>query len=479
MENPRMWIGGKWVDADSGKRYGVFNPSTGEEIARVPLGDESDVNKAVEAAGKAFPIWSKKSQTERSEIVMKIARAIKENTKELSELDTLEHGTPRKDADMAVKFSAERIEYAAQVARGLMGHVQPVRSDVLFYLQREPIGVCALIIPWNVPLRMIASKLGSALSAGNTCILKPPSINSLVALKVGEILEDLDLLPPGTVNIVTGPGGTVGGALSAHPEVGLISFTGSSETGKSIMRNASQSVKRLVLELGGKNPFIVLKDADLEAAVSKAVFTSFANSGQICAAPGRFYVHDSLYEKFLKGFVEASRKIVTGDPNDEKTVMGPVVSAEHRDRVEAYIRSGVDEGAELFLGGERPATPPLNRGYFIAPTVFGNVKQHMKIAREEIFGPVACILKFSSEEEVLKSANDNKFALCASVWTKDMNKALTFTNEIQAGFVWINDHMSMTSEQPWGGFKESGFGKENSALSLLEYTQLKAVSIQI
>ncbi len=242
MENQRMWIGGKWVDAVSGKTYSIVNPATGEEIAQVPLGDRVDVDKAVNAARSAFPVWSKKSQTERSGIMMRIAQAIREHAKELGELDILEHGTPIRDAIPTVIFSAERIEYCSQVARGFMGAVQPIKSNVLFYLQREPIGVCSLIIPWNVPLRMIAGKLGSALTLGNTCVIKPPSIDSLVALRLGKILEELDVLPPGAVNIITGPGGSVGEALASHPDVGLVSFTGSCETGKSIMRAGSQTL---------------------------------------------------------------------------------------------------------------------------------------------------------------------------------------------------------------------------------------------
>jgi betaine-aldehyde dehydrogenase len=292
-------------------------------------------------------------------------------------------------------------------------------------------------------------------------------------------LEELDVLPPGAVNIVTGPGGAVGERLASHPDVGLVSFTGSCETGKAIMLAASQTVKRMTLELGGKNPFIVLEDADLDAAVSKAVMTSYANTGQICAAPGRFYVHESLHDEFVKRFVEASKKIVVGDPKDERTQMGPVVSAEHRDNVEAYIESGIDEGADLVLGGKRPDQPPFNKGYFVMPTVFSNVSQDMKIAREEIFGPVVPVMKFSSEDKVIELANDSIYALCASVWTKASSKALRFVNDLQAGYIWVNDHMALTSEQPWGGFKQSGFGKENSVMSLEEYTQVKAVSIQI
>ena len=480
MENPKMWIGGKWVDAASGKTYPVFNPATGEEICQVPLGGQADVDAAVEAAKKAFPVWSRKGQTERSMVMMRIGKALRDNAKELGDLDILEHGTPARDAGPMAVFSAERIEYVSQVARGFMGSVMPLKPGVVFYLQREPIGVCALIIPWNVPLRMVAAKLGTALALGNACIVKPPSIDSLVALRFAKVLEELsDVLPAGAVNIVTGPGSTVGEALSRHPGVGLVSFTGSCETGKNIMAAASGTVKRVLLELGGKNPFIVMKDADLNAAVSKAVPIAFANTGQICAAPGRFYIHESMYDEFVQRFVEGAKKIVTGDPRDPATQMGPVVSAEQRDKVESFIESGIDEGAKLILGGKRPDTPPLNKGYYVMPTVFANVTQNMKIAREEIFGPVVPILKFSSDDEALAYANDSTYALCASVWTKNISTALRFVNELEAGYVWVNDHMALASDQPWGGFKQSGIGKENSAMGLEEYTQVKAVSIQL
>jgi acyl-CoA reductase-like NAD-dependent aldehyde dehydrogenase len=320
--------------------------------------------------------------------------------------------------------------------------------------------------------------MGFALATGNTCIIKPPSVDSLVALKLGKILEKL-ALPAGTVNIVTGPGGTVGNALAAHPGIDLVSFTGSSQTGKEIMASASKNVKRLTLELGGKNPFIVLPDADLDAAVAKAVFSSYANSGQICASPGRYYIHESLYNTFAEKFVNAAKKIVVGDPSDEHTEMGPVVSAEHRATVESYVKSGIEEGARLLLGGKRPTEPPINRGYFVRPCVFGDVTQNMKIAREEIFGPVACLMKFSTEEEVIRAANDSNFALCASVWTRSAAKGLSFANAIEAGFVWINDHLIISCEQPWGGFKESGFGKESSVLSLESYTRIKAISVDL
>jgi acyl-CoA reductase-like NAD-dependent aldehyde dehydrogenase len=345
-------------------------------------------------------------------------------------------------------------------------------------MQREPVGVCALIIPWNVPLVMIASKMGAALAVGNTCVVKPPSIDSLAALKLIDLLEDADL-PPGAVNIVTGPGGSVGKALAIHPGVDLISFTGSSETGKAIMANASRATKRLVMELGGKNPYIVLADADVKAAADKAAFCTQLNSGQVCASPGRYYVHESIHDEFVSEYVAAAGKLPVGDPFGDKTFMGPLVSADHRDKVEGYIRAGVEEGATLVLGGQRPTEAPLNRGYFVMPTAFTDVTLDMKIAREEIFGPVACIMRFSSEEDVVASANDNVYGLCASVWTKDIVKALNMANKLRAGTVYINDHITISPDMPWGGFRESGFGKENALVGLHEYTQLKLVALEL
>jgi acyl-CoA reductase-like NAD-dependent aldehyde dehydrogenase len=474
MQDYKMWIDGKWVDADSGETMTVINPATEEAFARIPSGGLSDVDKAVAAARRAFPIWSRKSQAERSRIVSEMAALIREHAQELGRIDTLDHGTPAKGAGFMAAMSSDHLDFAAQAARSVMGDVIPLRPDVLTYIQREPIGVCALITPWNVPLMMVLAKLGPALAVGNTCIIKPPSIDSLAVLKMGEIIDKLGL-PPGTVNIITGPGGTVGDALSGHTGVDKVGFTGSCETGKSIMSCASTTVKRISLELGGKNPFIVLDDADVDSAVAGAIVVAFRNTGMICASPGRYYVHESIHDQFVEKFVAAAKKIVVGDPQDLKTQMGPVVSAEHRDKVEYYIRSGVEEGATLVLGGKRPTEPPLNKGYYVMPTVFTNVTQEMTIAREEIFGPVVCILKFSSGDDILGLANDNVFGLSASVWTKDTAKGLRYANELKAGFIWINEHMAVSPELPWGGFRESGIGKESSIYGLYEYTQLKTI----
>jgi acyl-CoA reductase-like NAD-dependent aldehyde dehydrogenase len=478
MKNHKMWIGGKWVEAKSGKTFPVYNPATGEEIAQIPLGDKTDVEIAVAAARKAFPVWAGKSPEERSQILYRIADAIKAHKDELIELEVIDHGTPLKVARGMISGAPGMFEYVAQVSRSIMGNVLPPGPGALFYLQHEPRGVCALIVPWNAPFMGTCIKLSASLATGNACIIKPPSICSLEALKLAEILEKLDL-PAGLVNIVTGPGNTVGEALSSHPDVNMVSFTGSCETGKRIMSLAANTVKRVQLELGGKNPFIVLEDADLDAAVARAVVVSFFNTGMVCSAPGRYYIHETLYDKFIDKFVAGAKKVITGDPADDRTDMGPVVSAEHRNRVEGYIKAGVIEGAKLVLGGKRPATAPLDKGFFIMPAVFTNVTQNMKIAREEIFGPVGVFLKFSSDDEVIGFANDTTFGLAASVWTKNAPRGIRLANKIQAGTVWINDHQKGGIDIPWGGYKESGFGKEKSWLGLEEYTQLKVISIDL
>ena len=479
MKEYKMWINGKFTKAISGKTYSAVNPANAEKIADIPLGDKEDVSRAVQAAKAAFPVWSRKTQAERSKIVFQIAEGIRQNVKEFSRIETMDHGVPIKiSSNFHIPMAAEYLEYIAQASRALTGYTLPIGQHALSYIQREPIGVCGLITPWNVPLLMVAWKLGPALAMGNTCVIKPPSCDSLSTLKLAEILEKLDL-PPGTVNIVTGPGSTVGEALASDPDVDKIGFTGSCETGKHIMSCASSSVKRLGLELGGKNPFIVMEDADVDAAVEGAVFSSFFNSGMVCASAGRYYIHEKLHDEFVDKFIAETKKIIIGDPSDEKTRMGPVVSKEHRDKVESYIQSGINEGATLMLGGKRPTNPPLNKGYYIMPTIFINVTQNIKIAKEEIFGPVACILKFSSEDEVIRLANESVFGLAASIWTKDTTKGIQFANALRVGFVWINDSLIIWPEQPWGGFRESGFGKDNSFHVFEEYSQLKVVSIDL
>jgi acyl-CoA reductase-like NAD-dependent aldehyde dehydrogenase len=478
MANHKMWIGGKWVEAESGKLYDILNPATEEKIGSVPLGDQGDVEKAVVAAKTAFPLWSAKPQDERYQILLDIAASVKANLSELIPMEVMEHGTPVGMANGMFAGITGSMEWIPQACRTLWGDYIPTSQNARFYLKREPIGVCGLIIPWNGPLAVAIGMSIPALAMGNTCIIKPPSVNALTVLKYGEILEKHNL-PPGTVNIVTGPGSTVGEAIASHPGVGMVSFTGSCEVGKRIMELGSKTVKRLNLELGGKNPFIVLEDADIDMAAGKAAMAQLWNTGQICASPGRYYVHEKVHDEFVKKYIENASKWTVGDPSDEKTMMGPVVSAAHRDHVEYYIKKGIEEGAKLVMGGKRPTEPPLDKGYFIMPTVFTGVTQNMTIAREEIFGPVACIIKYSDKDNVIEMANDTTFGLCASVWTTNIPKGIKYADAIVAGSVWINDHLVMGNELPWGGFKESGIGKDHHILGLEAYAQHKLVSFNM
>ncbi len=488
MQKFKMWINGKFVDADSKKTFTTRNPATGEEIAEAPLAGKSDVNKAVAAAKKAFPAWSAMAQGDRSDIVVKIAQTVRKHIPELVKLETMEHGSPSWLAEQMLKFAAGNIEYAAAIARNHMGQVLPPflnmgepgqkEPNTTAYLKREPIGVCALITPWNVPSLMIASKLAPCLAVGNTCVIKPPSINSMIALKWAEILAEAEL-PPGIVNIITGPGGTVGNALASHPDVGMISFTGSCETGKDILAAASQTVKRVQAELGGKNPVIILEDADLDYTAEQLVGITFQNSAQNCAAPSRLYVQEKIYDKFIDKFVAAVKKTVkVGNGTEAGTFMGPLVSEEHRTKVESYIKIGIEEGARLVYGGKRPTSPALKNGYFVMPTIFADVTQDMKIAREEIFGPVVGFHKFKTDEQALAWANDSTYGLCGSVWTKNVARGLKLTNKMEVGSTWVNQHMNLLVETPWGGFKESGLGKETGVLGLEAFTQYKLVCIK-
>ncbi len=480
MKNYKMFIGGEWVEAESGKTFTAVNPATGEEIAKLPLADKADVDKAVTAARKAYMVWSRKSPAERSSIMLQISRAFKERVDELVNVEVLDHGTPIKFARNMAAEASTHFEYAAEVTRGFWSDVVTLSFNHKIYLQREPRGVCGAIIPWNTPIPMSTQKLSGSLSTGNACILKPPSVDSLPSLKLAEIIEDTGLLPKGLVSVITGPGGIVGEYMASHPGINMISFTGSCEVGKRIMACASNTLKHLGLELGGKNPFIVFDDTDIDKAVAKAVFACTMNTGMVCASPGRYYLHEKIYDEFIDKFVKGLKKVVVGDPNDEKTDVGPVVSAEHRDRVEYYIQKGIEEGATLLLGGKRPTKSPLDKGFYVMPTVFTGVTPEMTIYREEIFGPVACIAKpFKTEKEVIAAANDNTFGLGCSVWAGDTGRAMRVANEIEAGTVWINDHMFIAPDLPWGGYKESGLGKEGSVLGILEYTQLKAVSVNV
>jgi acyl-CoA reductase-like NAD-dependent aldehyde dehydrogenase len=468
-----MFIGGKWVDALSGKTFPTVNPATEEAIGQAALGGPEDVDKAVKAANDALPAWSRMVQSERSRIMSRMGAMIRKYAEEFVDLEVREHGTPIMMARGFAAAGADNADYTVALSRALLGQVFPSLAYVKSYLQRVPIGVCAVITPWNVPLMMMIDMVAAPLVTGNPVVLKPASVNSLLGVKFAEMMETLGL-PPGVFNLVTGPGGSAGGALAAHGGVDVIRFTGSSETGKEIMRVAAATTKKVIMELGGNNPVIVCEDADVVAAATQQAQRHFGNTAQNCSTPGRYYVHEKLYDRFVDTFAEQVKKIVVGDPADEKTAMGPMANKQQMNKVEYYIESAIKEGARIVCGGKRAA----EKGYFLQPTVIADVTHDMTIAREEIFGPAAVILKFSSEEEVIRLANDSEYGLVAGIWTKDMAKALRFTEELRVDSVYINMPRTMATEMTWGGnVKESGVGKSGNMCGLEEFTDLKMVCI--
>lgn len=473
MSAGKLFIGGEWVEAASGKTFPILSPANEEQIGEAALAGPADVDRAVRAAADALDGWSRLTQPERARIIYALGAVIREAADELIELEVREHGTPVKVARGFIAGAAEQVEFFASISRGLTGRVLDALPQATVYLQRVPIGVCAVITPWNVPLLMMAAMVTPALVTGNTVVLKPASVNSLLGVKFTEVVQQLGL-PPGVMNLVTGPGGSVGQALADHPEVDMIRFTGSSETGEEIMRVASRTAKKSVMELGGNNPVIVCEDADVEKAASWQAQRHFGNTSQNCSTPGRYYVHEKVHDRFVEIFVHEVKKIVVGDPRDEQTTMGPMANRQQMERVEGLIASAVDEGARIVVGGRRAA----ESGYFLEPTVVTDVTHGMTIAREEIFGPAAVILKFSSDNEVIDLANDSRYGLVAGIWTKDVAKALRFTQGLRVDSVYINMPRIQVPELPWGGnVKESGVGKDGSMCGLEEFTDLKMVVI--
>ena len=474
MQDYKMYIGGRWVDAGSGKTFVTANPATGEELARVPLADASDVDRAVKAARAAFPAWSRLKQAERSKLLVKVAAVIRENAQELAMCDVLEHGTPYNDAFGCVMGAADKYEYNAAVAQALMGTHIPMEPGKLSYFKREPFGVAAVIVPWNLPVIMTAVKMSAVIAVGNTCVLKPPSINSMTILKFAEILSKAGL-PAGVFNIVTGPGSSVGEALATHPDVDIIGFTGSSETGKEVLRYASGTVKKCVMELGGNNPVVIMPDADLSAAVKILANRQFNNCGQHCSGPGRYYIHEKVYDAFLEKFAAFAKSVNVGDPAEKGTFMGPVVSRTHQQKVEGYIAGALKEDATLYFQQEK--TELHRKGSFVMPTIVSDVTHDMTIAREEVFGPVAVMLKYTDSDDLMALCNDSEFGLCAHLWSADIRKLLQMSEELRVGSVFINCQ-TLTNEQSWGtSVKESGLGKEGGLLGLAEFTELKMVTV--
>jgi acyl-CoA reductase-like NAD-dependent aldehyde dehydrogenase len=478
----RILINGELVKSDSGETMEVVNPANGKVVAAVPKCSPAEIDRAVAAAGKAAPAWAALATSVRGKYLVKLSQAILANQRELAVLETRQYGGPIwKTMNVDIPGGAGQLEYIAGVSRAMNGRTLPVGTTFASMTVREPLGVIGMITPWNFPFATIIAKLAPALATGNTCVIKPPSTAPLTALRLGELTREVGL-PPGVVNIVTGPGETVGEALVKHPGVAMIGFTGDSATGKRIMSLAGATVKKVVMELGGKNAFVMLADADVDAAVDVAVWSSFFNSGQNCGSSSRFFIHEALYDEFARKFVSAAKLIHCGDPMNPDTRMGPLAYRKHRDSVLRYIEIAKKEGAKLLHGGGAPSAPELRDGCFVEPTIFGDCNNNMQFMREEIFGPVVGLARIKSREEGVALVNDSPFGLCASVWSKNIREGFLAASQMKVGTAWINQHLAFHSESvgtPWGGCKESGFGKENSTMVLDEYVTIKNIWIDL
>jgi betaine-aldehyde dehydrogenase len=472
-----MFINGEWTEGTSGKRVPVYDPSTEEVIGEIPDASTADINAAVAAARHAFDEggWPQTSAQERGRILFRIAAKMRAEAPALAELETRNCGKPIVEAEYDIADAATCFEYYGGLANKVSGSVNPVPDNALSLSMKEPVGVAGQIIPWNYPIGMAAWKLAPALAAGCTCVLKPAEQTPLTMLKLAGWLQECGV-PPGVVNVVTGLGETAGAAIVAHPDVDKVAFTGSASVGKIIMKSAADTLKRVTLELGGKSPNIFFADADFEAAIDGALFGVFINQGEVCSAGSRVLVQRSIYTKFLEAMTEKARTIKLGPPLDRSTKMGPLVSKEQYDRVSAYQKLGKSE-AKLALGGGRPASLP--RGYYVEPTIFYDVDNSSRIAREEIFGPVMSVIPFDDEREALKIANDTPFGLGAAVWTRDIFRAMRMVKAIRAGIVWVNHMQPTCVEAPWGGFKQSGFGRELGLHGIDEYLETKQVYINL
>jgi aldehyde dehydrogenase (NAD+) len=473
----QLLINNEWVKSASGRRFETINPATGEVICDVAEADAPEVDKAVQAARTAFTSgeWRKMSATSRGELLYKLSDLIEQNIEELAQLETLDNGKPLRDSMNDLKLVIKCYRYYAGWADKVQGKTIPINGPYFCYTRHEPVGVVGQIIPWNFPLLMQAWKLAPALATGNTVVLKTAEQTPLSALRVGELIIEAGF-PAGVVNILSGYGPTAGAAIARHMDIDKLAFTGSTEVGHLVMEAAAKSnLKRVTLELGGKSPNIVFADADMDMAIAGAHNGLFFNQGQCCNAGSRLFVEEKCYDEFVTKSVQQAKQRSVGDPFNPKTEQGPQVDQEQFNKVMSYIETGMREGAQMLCGGHQVG----ERGFFIEPTVFADVRNEMKIAQEEIFGPVMSIIKFKDIDEVIHLANTTMYGLAAGVWTKDITKAFAIANNVRAGTVWVNCYHVFDAAAPFGGFKQSGMGRELGEYCLEHYTEVKTVTVQL